>query len=92
MQQRVTQNAVLIGGLFRSDWSQIKETRSYEFVNLKVFMPINEVKLLSVAVNHFRGKKEKSRSLCFAVMLHCHTSAFSFPVKMSFVGVHIFLP
>lgn len=80
MQQHVTQNAVLIGGLFRSDWSHKKKARSDEFISLKVSVPISEVKLLSVAVNHFRGKKEKLHCLYFAVMLGGHTSAFSFPV------------
>lgn len=63
MQQHVSQNAVLIGGLFRSNESQRKEAKSYEFVRLKVSMPINEVKLLSAAVNHFRGKQERKTAL-----------------------------
>lgn len=91
MQQHVTQNAVLIGGLFRSDWSQRKEAKSYEFVSLKVSVPINKVKLLSLAVNHFRGKKERK----FVLSVFCsdatlsHISTFFSCINEFCCGPHI---
>lgn len=91
MQQHVTQNAVLIGDLFRSDWSQKKEASSYEFVSLKVSVPINEVKLLSVAINHFSGKKEnrkgrkKERKIALSVFC-CDTTLSHISIFFSCVN------
>lgn len=91
MQQHVTQNAVFIGGFFRSDWSRRKKAKSYEFISLKVSVPINEVKLLSLAVNHFRGKKEIKTALsvfCSDATLS-RISIFFFCINEYCCGPHI---